>query len=370
VHRGLRGGALGLASLACALLATLSIPVPLWRTGDQGLAAMSYRATTWPEGPLRRLWVDADAACGAGPRTDPDDCLAITLLVRSAAPLVGVSTVFGNAPRETVDEVTRGLLAELAAEGATSPPLHEGADRALPTGRVVQAPSAARDALIAALEAGPLTVLALGPLTNVAAALDTRPDLASRVTRLVAVMGRRPGHLFHPAEGAGGGSFLGHGPVFRDFNVAQDPQAVGRVLAHGLSVTLVPYDASRGLELTGRDAVRLAASGPAGRWLEPRLRDWLVYWQEDIGRGGFAPFDLLAAAYVLAPESIGCASVTVSLGEDPHLLPLTSRSPSLLVSPADPPSRHARGRPAALYCGRPGPGFVELMRAGLHSRPG
>jgi hypothetical protein len=61
-------------------------------------------------------------------------------------------------------------------------------------------------------------VVALGPLTNLAAVLDARPELRSRVARVVAVMGRRPGHVFHPAEGAGGGLLFGHGPVFRDFN--------------------------------------------------------------------------------------------------------------------------------------------------------
>lgn len=360
-----RVAALALGLLVAALGLTLAIPLPLWRTGDQGLATLSYGAAPWPGGPLRRLWVDTDAACGAGRRTDPDDCLAIVLLARSRAPLIGISTVFGNAPRETVDEVTRHLLAELATEGWTPPHLHRGADRAMQATERTSAPSSARDALIAALEAGPLTVLALGPLTNVAAALDARPELAIRVTRLVAVMGRRPGHLFHPAEGADAGSFLGHGPVFRDFNVAQDPSAVRRVLAHGLPITLVPYDASRSVEVTARGVARLAESGHAGRWLAPRLREWLDYWREDIGRGGFAPFDLLAAAYVLAPQSFGCAPVAIRLGGDRALLPPVRWTPSLLVVPADAGGPIADARAVALYCARPGPSVTDLFERGL-----
>jgi inosine-uridine nucleoside N-ribohydrolase len=365
--RGWRA-ALALGVPASALALTLAIPLPLWRTGDQGLAAMSYGAQPWPEGSLRRLWVDADAACGTGRRTDPDDCLAIVLLARAGAPLVGISTVFGNAPRERVDDVTRQLLAELAAEGWTPPPLHPGADRALPPHGQVTAPNRARDALIRALEAGPLTLLALGPLTNVAAALDARPELATRVTRLVAVMGRRPGHLFHPAEGAAARSFFGHGPVFRDFNVAQDVQAARRVLAHGLSITLVPYDASRSIEMTPVEVARWAESGRAGRWLAPRLRGWLDYWVEDIGRGGFAPFDLLAAAYVLAPDAFGCAPVRLRLGNDPQLLPPMRWRASLLASPVEQWQPDTDAPAAALYCARPGRPIMDIIERGMNHR--
>lgn len=88
----------------------------------------------------------------------------------------------------------------------------------------------ASEALIVALETGPLTILALGPLTNIAQALTARPDLVANIARLIAVMGRRQGHLFHPAEGEGHGILFGHGPVFRDFNFDQDREAAARVL--------------------------------------------------------------------------------------------------------------------------------------------
>ena len=42
------------------------------------------------------------------------------------------------------------------------------------------------------------------------------------VVRLVSVMGRRPGHIFHPSEGEGDGILFGHGPVFRDLNFDLD----------------------------------------------------------------------------------------------------------------------------------------------------
>lgn len=54
-----------------------------------------------------------------------------------------------------------------------------------------------------ALAEGPLTVLALGPLTNVATALEGQPDLAGNLQRVVAVMGQRRGICSTPRKGTG-----------------------------------------------------------------------------------------------------------------------------------------------------------------------
>ena len=181
--------------------------------------------------------------------------------------------------------------------------------------------------------------------------------MAPRVMRLVAVMGRRPGHLFHPSEGARAGSLLGHGPVFRDFNVAMDPRAVARIVGLQLPVTLVPYDAARGVEFSARDMHALAASGGAGSWLALRLGDWLAYWQRDIGRQGFFPFDLLAAVYVLEPRRFGCATVDLRLVKDPTLMFPLAHGEALLVSPGD--------RTSTLYCAQPNASIHRVWRAAL-----
>jgi len=69
-----------------------------------------------------RVWIDTDAACGAGARTDPDDCFALAyLLGRDDLDIVGVSTVFGNAPLEETDRITRLVLA--LEQDSTKPPI-------------------------------------------------------------------------------------------------------------------------------------------------------------------------------------------------------------------------------------------------------
>ena len=149
-------------------------------------------------------------------------------------------------------------------------------------------------------------------LTNVAAALEGRPDLVANVRRVVAVMGHEAGHLFHPSEGNGRG-VLGHGPIFRDLNVSVDVDAARRVMMLGLPVTLIPYDAGRGVVIGAADLERLAAQGPAQAWLAGQTRGWLAFWQEDVGLEGFSPFDWVAAAWLLEPEMFDCAAVTAQV---------------------------------------------------------
>jgi purine nucleosidase len=348
------------AILVAGLVVTLAIPVATWRTGDQGLAPLD-RAPATPTPPMaRRLWIDTDAACGVGARTDPDDCLAIALLAQSAGfEIAGISTVFGNAPRDAVDSTMRSLLNEVSAENGQSIPMYTGASAALAEDAVLGEP--AHDALRTALAQGPLTIVAMGPLTNVASVLLDHPELRSRVSRLVAVMGRRPGHIFHPAEGARADSLLGHGPVFRDLNFALDRDAASQILAMEIPISLVPYDAARGIEMTAEDLDRLEAHGGARAWVASRSRAWLDYWREDIGRQGFFPFDLLAAAYVAQPELLRCTSARAWVGKDETLFVPFWRPAALLVGPKDALGTEPGKTAHVLYCGRALDGFKRAL---------
>nr|MCU0910076.1 nucleoside hydrolase [Paracoccaceae bacterium] len=259
------------------------------------------------EAPATRLWVDTDAACGLSPRSDPDDCLALLSLARAGkATIAGISTVFGNADISRTDATTRELVARLRASGHDLPEVHRGAGR--PLGANPDGTTHAAVALAAALREGPLTILALGPLTNVTATLQAHPDLAREVERVVAVMGRRPGHLFHPSEGKGDGLLFGHGPVFSDLNVRKDPEAARRLLATGVAITLIPYEAARDVIVTPADLHRLAASGPAGAWVAAATGGWMRFWQEEVGLPGFYPFDLVAAAHLRDPAGFMCTA--------------------------------------------------------------
>lgn len=338
--------ALVLAALLALFGLTLAMPVETWRTGQQFSEPLPVLAVSELPAAPGRVWVDADSACGEGPRVDPDDCLAIWYLMRKAGvTITGVSTVFGNAPLKATDAITRELVARLQPQQGVVP-VYRGADAPLP--EIHDRDTEAERALSEALAADELTIVALGPLTNVAAVLQARPDLGSRIKKIIAVMGRRPGHIFHPAEGSGDGSLLGHGPVFRDFNVAQDPDALRLVLEREIPLILVPYEAAREVEIDEQALAGIASNGDDGRWVADRARSWLGYWQTDIGRDGFYPFDLMAAMFVAEPKQFACATVRAELQRDPTLFFPFSRMPSLLIEPL--PADY-QGKPTgALYC--------------------
>lgn len=366
--RFLSGFAWTLLVLALLLLASFAIPLPEWRTGRGPVEPLALTRGGPVSDLPRRVWIDTDAACGAGERTDPDDCFALLLLLRDPAwEVVGVSTVFGNAPLDVTDPTARALVAEtVGPHGATVPVYRGSPDPISDTASVAPAQAALRDAL----RAGPLTLLALGPLTNIARVLDAEPTLASNVARLVAVMGRRPGHLFHPAEGEGPDALLfGHGPVFRDFNFEQDPAAAKAVLARGLPITLVPYDAARGFELRAEDLDALMRRGGAAAWTAARARDWLRFWNEDIGRAGFYPFDLMAAAYVLDPRRFDCAHTRAWIARDDRLWRWFYRPQSLLVGPATERPARVDAEHRLLYCPRARPWLRDWLVARLSREP-
>lgn len=298
--------AVGAALVAAALvfIVLLALPIDRWRLGESADSQVAFNLSpgtaAWPAS--TRLWIDTDAACGVTPRTDPDDCLAILMLALSErVRIAGVSTVFGNASIDAVDHTVRTLAGLLVRERGVTLTVHRGArdagDGATP----------AVHALHAALSDGPLVVLALGPLTNIAAALRERPDLRSEVAQVIAVMGRREGHSFHPIEGGSAPSWFGHGPVFTDFNFSKDPEAAAQLVRMGVPLTLVPYEAAREVSLTETDLSGMSAAGATAAWVAGRAQGWLDYWRTQIGSRGFYPFDLLAATYVLRPDLLRCA---------------------------------------------------------------
>jgi purine nucleosidase len=339
-QRGLYVAGVGAIALGALMLTTFAIPLPAWRIGhDRDWRPMRLLASDQIPSLPRRVWIDTDAACGHGPWHDPDDCLALLALLRRAdIQVVGVSTVFGNAPLETTDAVTRELLGQIAAAGGREVPVHRGCAQ---TSVACPADHAAGKALRAALAEGPLTIVALGPLTNIAAVLgvDVGQRPRNHDVHLIAVMGRRPGHRFHPTEGRSDSAMLfGHGPVFRDLNVVLDPIAAEAIVAAQVALTLIPYEAGRQVMVTEDNLNRMAARDPPGAWVAARCREWLERWRQAIGLNGFYPFDLVAAMYVLAPQRFDCARVRVWMGRDTKLTAF-ERAPALLVS-QDPPSAH------------------------------
>jgi purine nucleosidase len=299
-----------LALLCAGVVGFIAVNGKLWFTGRPDVVPLTLVTGGAGVAPPGRIWIDTDAACGATLRTDPDDCFAIVWLVAQGANVIGISTSFGNAPGDVVATTVHHLADVMAVQGPRPPPVFIG--HAGPAMDNTPIPPGVA-ALQAALGEGPLTILALGPLTNIAAALQGRRDLQAQVAQVVAVMGHRPGHVFHPTEGGGHGAIWGHGPIFRDLNVAVDVDAVRAVLVMGLPMTLIPYDAATGTLISGADLDGLAAQGAAMAYVSRTARGWLGFWNDDVGLSGFYPFDWVAAGYLRHPASFDCAVVRAQI---------------------------------------------------------
>jgi hypothetical protein len=160
---------------------------------------------------------------------------------------------------------------------------------------------------------------------------------------------------------------FGHGPVFTDFNFAQDRAAAAWLVDSGLPVTLVPYEGAREVTLGGRDLDALARAGAAGDWVAARARGWLDYWRDQVGRDGFYPFDLVGAAYALEPSLFDCADVAARVEKDERLWGWLGAPPALLVGPgnssADPPVAQGTVR----YCPRLQPALSRRLMERLTS---
>ena len=191
----------------------------------------------------RKFWIDTDTAS--------DDAVALIMaFMHPDVDVVGVSVVAGNVP---LGMGVQNALYTAELCGATLP-IYAGAakplsrdlgtaqfvhgedgmgDIGLPlTGRT-PTPGSGVDKLIEALHAhsGHIELVTLGPLTNIALALQQDPNIAKTVKRCV-VMGAVADHIGNVTQVA-------------EFNMWVDPEAVDVVLRSGMHLEFVGWDISR-----------------------------------------------------------------------------------------------------------------------------
>jgi len=248
--------------------------------------------------------------------TDPgvDDAMALLFLHRHpAARLLGITTVFGNAEVETT---TRNAL-HLCERFGIAAPVARGAARPLrrePRGAAVEvhgedclgnlgvAGHGARAAdarpahrfIVDALRAHPgeVSLLALGPLTNLALALAEAPEIAG-LAREVVVMGG--------AFGIGGQG--GNVSPVAEANMLSDPHAADAVFTAAWPVSIVGLDVTHRVLMDPAAFERLREQGGAeGEFIWRASRHYVDFYGRYLGVQGCYVHDASAAAFVLAPE--------------------------------------------------------------------
>jgi purine nucleosidase len=252
--------------------------------------------------PLRRIILDTDLAMGA-PGSDIDDGFALALALADPGLSVEVvTTVGGNSDVDTSTRLTVELLGVL---GRADVPVVRGAGRPLNpalwhAGLLAPASegSYAAAEIVARVmaEPGELTLVTIGPLTNVALALMLEPRVASAVRQIVVM----------------GGVFLEQtnvGWMPGEYNFWCDPDAAQIVLGSGATLRLVGLDVTRRVRLSRADCALLAEGGEFGRLAAEFTRGWIEFQErvkprEQLEQGSCALHDPLAVAVVTQPELV------------------------------------------------------------------
>jgi inosine-uridine nucleoside N-ribohydrolase len=137
--------------------------------------------------------------------------------------------------------------------------------------------------------------------------LKTHPELSTRISRIIAVAGRRPDQRFIVGT-------TSQRPL-RDFNFEMDPAAMQVILDSKVPLVLAPFEISSKVWITASDIDALRGKSPALDWLAGPAVDWLGVWKRSFGVDGFNPFDTLAVAVVSSPELISCEMLPVKIEE-------------------------------------------------------
>jgi inosine-uridine nucleoside N-ribohydrolase len=256
---------------------------------------------------------------------DPGHDDAIALLLALASPeleLLGVTTTYGN---QTLVKTTANALRVLELVERTDVPVAAGADRPLERELVVAAhvhgesgldgpalaaartAPASRDAVGFIAErvrvaAEPVTIIATGPLTNVAG------YLAGHGTDGIARI-----------EMMGGAIAEGNFTPAAEFNVWCDPEAAAAVFACGVELTMIGLDVTHQAILGPALEEQLRVVGRVGAFVADLNVFFTRYHRETYGWNGAPIHDAVAVAHLIRPELVSTKHRNVEVERESEL---------------------------------------------------
>ena len=248
--------------------------------------------------------------------TDPgvDDAVAILMLLANPAwKVLGFTTTAGNVP---LARATRNTLALLEHVGRTDIPVFRGAarpirgryaysrdvhstsglTRRLPdpttlTSDIKAVPFLERTLLDSA---DPVTIIALGPLTNLARLWRKNPSALRTADRIV-VMG-------------GAVRTEGNASQYSEFNFYSDPTAARIILDSGIPLTLIDLAACRQVSISRSQAEQIKCSNRLGMLAAELLKGWFA---RDPSRQKFNLYDPLAVLAATHPHVLELDAVNI-----------------------------------------------------------
>ena len=242
---------------------------------------------------------------------DPGHDDAVALMLACGHPgldLLAVTTVAGNVPLE---KTTRNALRVLSLVGCTDVPVGAGASkplaRPLHTAEDIHGKSGldgpeeipestfepdergAVELIAATLRASPkpVTLVPVGPLTNIATFLREHPDLKDRIARISLM---------------GGSIGLGNTTPAAEFNIYVDPEAAREVFASGLPITMTGLDVTHQARAGHEERERLRTVGRVGGVVAGFLDFFAAAYEGVFGFDAPPLHDPVAVAAVLQPH--------------------------------------------------------------------
>jgi inosine-uridine nucleoside N-ribohydrolase len=252
---------------------------------------------------------------------DPGHDDAVAIMMACGSPgldLLAVTTVAGNA---TLPKTTRNALRVLSLIGHTGVPVAAGAskplERELRTAEDIHGESGMDgpeipDASFEAQEldavevmAGvvqesdePVTLIPVGPLTNIALFLQKYPDLKDRIAR-VSLMGGSMG--------------LGNTTPAAEFNIFVDPEAAREVFGSGLPITMSGLDVTHQAGVGAAERDRLRDLGGLGEVVAGFLDFFAGTYEGVFGFDAPPLHDPVAVAAILEPGVLGTRPMNVQV---------------------------------------------------------
>lgn len=267
---------------------------------------------------------------------DPGHDDAIALLLALSEPtldLLAVTTVAGNT---TLDKTTANAIRVLDLVGSLIP-VAAGAGRPLvrdlvvaehvhgPTGLdgpTLLPPSRAPEevhaveliARILQSAPDPVTLVPVGPLTNIALLLDRHPELSDRIERIVLM---------------GGAMEFGNVTPSAEFNIYVDPEAAARVFSSRLDVTMIGLDVTHHAIVGATDVSRLATGGTVGRFVADLFGFFARSEPGARALGGAPVHDAVAVAHLIWPDLVTTERrpVEIDLGDTERGRTVVDRQP-------------------------------------------
>ncbi|HET7173263.1 MAG TPA: nucleoside hydrolase [Nocardioidaceae bacterium] len=253
---------------------------------------------------------------------DPGHDDAVAILLANAHPqvrLLAITVVAGN---QTLDKCTLNARRVCSVAGITEVPIAAGADRPLkrplrvaaaihgesgldgvdfdePTVGIAAEPAVDLMAEILSTQPQPVTLIATGPLTNVATLLRHHPAVTERIGGLVLM---------------GGSTGRGNTTPYAEFNIHTDPEAAAEVWSSGLDITMVGLNTTHQARVTPGVLKRIRAfETPVARMCVGLLEFYGAAYRRASGLGAPPMHDPVAVARVIDPGVVRCVAAPVSV---------------------------------------------------------